>query len=222
MIGTIVPCHDVTSMRGTILMLIGAGLGAMAYRFIATPAGTAADLRASAASLSVPNLIKKGQRIEFDDRATHASPPSSTCAVCDDLNCPLRPVVALAEICNSKTLISFAVGTPIRASILPDWQPDRLFIPPSWHLYRAHSQRRETSRSAGRSSPQKSSLPSTSRPPRRSALPSRKRCWPPPTRLFNEDGGVHRGAWERSGVAGVGVGAAAGGAGDWVSQPPIR
>jgi cobalt-zinc-cadmium efflux system membrane fusion protein len=52
---------------GTILLLIGAGLGAMAYRFIATPAGTAADLRASAASLSVPNLIKKGQRIEIPE-----------------------------------------------------------------------------------------------------------------------------------------------------------
>jgi putative ABC transport system substrate-binding protein len=29
------------------------------------------------------------------------------------------------------------------------WQQPRLFVPPSWHLYRAHSQRRETSRSAG-------------------------------------------------------------------------
>ena len=34
-------------------------------------------------------------------------------AVCDDLNCPLRPEVALAEICKSKTLISFAVGAPV-------------------------------------------------------------------------------------------------------------
>ena len=39
---------------------------------------------------------------------------SSTCAAgcCDDLNCPLRPVVALAEVCKGKTLISFAVGAP--------------------------------------------------------------------------------------------------------------
>jgi hypothetical protein len=40
---------------------------------------------------------------------------SSTCAAgcCDDLNCPLRPVVALAEVCKGKTLISFAVGAPV-------------------------------------------------------------------------------------------------------------
>jgi Restriction alleviation protein Lar len=39
---------------------------------------------------------------------------SSTCAAgcCDDLNCPLRPVVALAEVCKGKTLISFAVAAP--------------------------------------------------------------------------------------------------------------
>jgi len=33
---------------------------------------------------------------------------------------------------------------------------------------------------------------------------------------------VHRGAWERCGVAARGTGAAGGGAGDRVSQPPIR
>ena len=38
---------------------------------------------------------------------------ASCTLVCDDLNCPLRPEVALAEICKSKTLISFAVGAPV-------------------------------------------------------------------------------------------------------------
>jgi hypothetical protein len=33
-----------------------------------------------------------------------------------------------------------------------------------------------------------------SRPPRRSASPSRKRCWPSPTRWFNEEAAVHRGS----------------------------
>ena len=37
-------------------------------------------------------------------------------AVCDDLNCPLRSEVALAEICKSKTLISFAVGAPVEVA----------------------------------------------------------------------------------------------------------
>src|SRR6516225_4565033 len=36
---------------------------------------------------------------------------------------------------------------------------------------------------------------STSRPPRPSASPSRKRCWLPQTRSFNETQGVHR--WAR-------------------------
>ena len=52
---------------GTILVLIGAGLGAGTYRFVATSSGTAADLRASAAKLSVPNLVKKGQQIEIPE-----------------------------------------------------------------------------------------------------------------------------------------------------------
>jgi hypothetical protein len=29
------------------------------------------------------------------------------------------------------------------------WHQPRLYVPPTWHLYRAHSKRRETSRSAG-------------------------------------------------------------------------
>jgi hypothetical protein len=46
---------------------------------------------------------------------------------------------------------------------------------------------------------------STSRPPRRSASPSRKRCWPPPTRSFNEAQAVHRWARERGSVAARGA-----------------
>ena len=55
-------------------------------------------------------------------------------------------------------------------------------ISPSRRLYRPNSQGRQsppTCRSCSRPS---SSWSSTSRPPRRSASPSRKRCWPPPTR----------------------------------------
>jgi putative ABC transport system substrate-binding protein len=40
--------------------------------------------------------------------------------------------------------------------------------------------------------------------------PSRKRCWPPPTRPFNETARVHCGAWERGGVAARGARAAGG------------
>jgi len=38
--------------------------------------------------------------------------------------------------------------------------------------------------------------------------PSRKRCWPPPTRSFNETAGVHCGARERGGMTACGVGPA--------------
>src|SRR3974377_126422 len=44
---------------------------------------------------------------------------------------------------------------------------------------------------------------STSRQPRRSASPSQKRCWPLPTRLFNEAPDVHRGARGRRGQRGA-------------------
>jgi putative ABC transport system substrate-binding protein len=58
------------------------------------------------------------------------------------------------------------------------------------------------------SSRQSSSWWSTSRPPKPSASPSRKRCWPLQMRLFNEQADVHRGSWERGGVARCGAGAA--------------
>ena len=45
---------------------------------------------------------------------------------------------------------------------------------------------------------EKFELSSTSRPPRHLASPSRKRCWPPPTRSFNEAPRVYRGARERA------------------------
>jgi pyrroline-5-carboxylate reductase len=42
-----------------------------------------------------------------------ASPPSSTCAAGVTVaNCSLRSVVALAKVCEGKSLISFAVGAP--------------------------------------------------------------------------------------------------------------
>ena len=53
---------------------------------------------------------------------------------------------------------------------------------PCWRLYRADSQGRKARRPAGAAGRPSSSWSSTSRPPRRSASPSRKRCWPPPTR----------------------------------------
>jgi Tripartite tricarboxylate transporter family receptor len=57
-----------------------------------------------------------GELVELDDRATHASPPSSsTCATargCVTMaNCSLPAVVALTVVCECNTLISLDDGT---------------------------------------------------------------------------------------------------------------
>ena len=62
----------------------------------------------------------------------------------------------------------------------------QLRMPPTRHSYRAHSRRRASRQTYRCSGSQKSSWSSTSRLPRRSASLSRKRCWPPPTRSFND------------------------------------
>src|ERR1700674_4477299 len=50
-----------------VLLLIGAGLGAGAYRIIAMPSGNQADWRSPPAKVSVPNLVKNGQQIEVPE-----------------------------------------------------------------------------------------------------------------------------------------------------------
>jgi cobalt-zinc-cadmium efflux system membrane fusion protein len=49
---------------GILLLLIGAGMGAGAYRVIATPTGSEAPI---AAKISAPNLLKNGEKIEIPD-----------------------------------------------------------------------------------------------------------------------------------------------------------
>jgi cobalt-zinc-cadmium efflux system membrane fusion protein len=50
--------------RGFLLLMIGAGIGAGAYRLIATPSGSEA---LPIPKTAAPNLIKKGERIEIPD-----------------------------------------------------------------------------------------------------------------------------------------------------------
>jgi cobalt-zinc-cadmium efflux system membrane fusion protein len=51
---------------GVLLVLIGAGIGAGAYRLIATPSDSEA---LSIPKVGVPNLVKNGERIEIPDRS---------------------------------------------------------------------------------------------------------------------------------------------------------
>ncbi len=50
--------------RGFLLLMIGAGIGASAYRLIATPSG---DEALTTPKIGAPNLIKKGERIQIPD-----------------------------------------------------------------------------------------------------------------------------------------------------------
>jgi cobalt-zinc-cadmium efflux system membrane fusion protein len=50
-----------------VLLLIGAGLGAGAYRIIASTWESQADWRSPSAKVSVPNLVKNGQQIEVPE-----------------------------------------------------------------------------------------------------------------------------------------------------------
>jgi membrane fusion protein, heavy metal efflux system len=49
---------------GTLVLLIGAGMGAGGYRMIATPSGSEASM---AVKVSAPNLVKNGEKIEIPD-----------------------------------------------------------------------------------------------------------------------------------------------------------
>jgi hypothetical protein len=59
-----------------------------------------------------------GELVELDDRATHASPPSSSARGCVTMaNCSLPSVVALTVVCECKALISLDDGTPGKITI---------------------------------------------------------------------------------------------------------
>jgi len=49
---------------------------------------------------------------------------------------------------------SASFEAPVRASIPPDWQHPRLFVPPRWYLCRTHPQWGETGRPSGRAADQ--------------------------------------------------------------------
>ena len=86
-------------------------------------------------------------------------------------------------------------------------------------IYACRISQRESGPTCRSSSPRKSSLPSISRPPRRSVSLCRRPYSPAPTRSSSETPPLHHGARRRGGVAAQGERAAAGGnTGDRVPQ----